>query len=156
MRAPSKTVAGARRLRRAMTLPEVILWRALRRTALDGFRFRRQHPIGPYILDFFCPEARLAIEVDRAAHDHPAQAAHDEARMAWLADRGIQILRLPARDVLRGNDAEHVLPTIAAACAERAPPPFAGEAGQGTPPAQREGVDGGGEVARSAGGGAAS
>ena len=120
MRAPSNTVAHARRLRRAMTLPEAILWRELRRRTLAGFRFRRQHPVGPFVLDFYCPEARLALEVDGAAHDHPIRAAQDEHRTSWLAERGIRVLRLPARDVLRGDDAEHVLPTIEAACAELA------------------------------------
>lgn len=120
MRAPSKTITSARRLRRTLTLPEAILWRALRRRTLAGFRFRRQHPVGPYVLDFYCPEARLALEVDGAAHDHPVQATRDDHRTAWLAERGIQVLRLPAREVLRGDDAEHVLPTIEAACAEPA------------------------------------
>ncbi len=120
MRAPSNTVTRARRLRRVMTLPEAILWRELRRRTLAGFRFRRQHPVGPYVLDFYCPEARLALEVDGAAHDLPDRAARDEHRTAWLAERGIRVLRLPACHVLRGDDAEHVLPTIAAACAELA------------------------------------
>ena len=133
MRAPSNTVARARRLRRAMTLPEAILWRELRRRTLAGFRFRRQHPVGPYVLDFYCPEARLALEVDGAAHDHPIRAAQDDHRTAWLAGRGIRVLRLPARDVLRGDDAEHVLPTIEAACAERVEDP----AHQGSSPAMR-------------------
>jgi len=119
MRAPSKTVDRARRLRRTLTLPEAILWRALRRRTLAGLRFRCQHPVGPYVLDFYCPEARLALEVDGAAHDHPLRAAQDEQRTAWLAEQGIRVLRLPARDVLRGDDAEHVLPTIAAACGAR-------------------------------------
>ncbi|MGA0598952.1 endonuclease domain-containing protein, partial [Enterovirga sp. CN4-39] len=88
------------------------------RQALGNFRFRRQHPVGPYVLDFYCPEARLALEVDGAAHDHPVRAARDEHRTAWLTEHGIRVLRLPARDVLRGDDAEHVLPTIVAACAE--------------------------------------
>ena len=127
MRAPSNTVTRARSLRRTLTLPEAILWRALRRRTLAGFRFRRQHPVGPYVLDFYCPEARLALEVDGAAHDHPLQAIRDDRRTAWLADHGIRVLRLPARDVLRGDDAEDILPTIEAACAELAndgvPPP---------------------------------
>ena len=140
MRAPSRTVERARRLRREMTLPEVVLWSRLRRAGLDGLRFRRQHPLGPYVLDFFCAEARLAVEVDGMAHDSPGRAEADALRTAWLAGQGIAVLRLPARDVLRG-EAEHVLPTIAAACAERLsltprplhrpsdgpPPPRAGE-----------------------------
>ena len=119
MRAPRETVARARALRREMTLPEVVLWQRLRRGGLDGRRFRRQHAIGPYVLDFYCSEARLAIEVDGSAHDGPDRAVRDARRSAWLSERGIAVLRLLAADVLRGEEAEHVLPTIAAACAAR-------------------------------------
>ena len=118
MRAPKTTMAHARRLRRVMTLPEVVLWQRLRREGI-GYRFRRQHPVGPYVLDFYCSDAQLAIEVDGASHDIADQAAHDERRTAWLAERGIAVLRLPAADVLRGEEAEHVLETIVAVCAER-------------------------------------
>ena len=65
---PQSTVKKARRLRRVMTIPEVILWTRLRQRP-GGFKFRRQHPAGPYVLDFFCSEARLAIEVDGMVHD---------------------------------------------------------------------------------------
>ena len=65
---PKKTVARARDLRRTMTLPEVLVWQHIRGRRLDGIRFRRQHPIGPYILDFFCEDARLAVEVDGESH----------------------------------------------------------------------------------------
>src|SRR5438874_3677081 len=68
MRAPVRTLRRTRALRREMTLPEIVLWQALRRSLL-GLRFRRQHPIGPYVLDFYCPSARLAIEIDGLAHD---------------------------------------------------------------------------------------
>ena len=64
MRAPDKTIGRARELRRTMSLPEIVLWQALRKGRLAGLRFRRQHPIGPYIFDFYCPSALLAIEVD--------------------------------------------------------------------------------------------
>ena len=97
-----------------MTLPEVVLWRALRRGAVGLLRFRRQHPVGPYVLDFYCAAARLAVEVDGAVHDVPEQATHDERRMAWLAERGIRILRVPAREVLRDESLDGVLETIAA------------------------------------------
>src|SRR5689334_16373959 len=62
-----RDVVKARELRRHMSLPETLLWRLLRR-APNGVAFRRQHPIGPYVLDFYCPSAKLAIEVDGAAH----------------------------------------------------------------------------------------
>ncbi len=102
-----------------MTLPEVVLWAALRRERVDGLRFRRQHPVGPFVLDFYCAEARLAVEVDGSAHDGPTASARDAERDAWLAARGIRTLRLLATDVLAGEDAERVVPTIAAWCADR-------------------------------------
>ncbi|MFN4186018.1 MAG: endonuclease domain-containing protein [Hyphomonas sp.] len=103
MHAPKKTVAKARELRRKLTLPEVILWTALRGERL-GARFRRQHPIGPYILDFYCETLKLALEVDGSSHDHPDQARHDMRRTQWLNLRGISVLRIPARDVLGNLD----------------------------------------------------
>ncbi len=99
MEAPKITVDRARTLRRKLTLPEVFLWGALRGGRL-GVRFRRQHPIGPYILDFYCDEARLAVEVDGDGHLHPDQAAHDARRTEWLNLRGITVYRVAARDVL--------------------------------------------------------
>ena len=83
-----------------MTLPELMLWRALRGRRLDGLKFRRQHPIGPYILDFFCADRNLAIEVDGEGHGCDAQTRHDRVRDAWLAARGIEVLRLPASYVM--------------------------------------------------------
>ena len=80
MRAPDRTFQRARHLRRGMSLPEIVLWQALRKLRLGGLRFRRQHPIGPYILDFYCPSARLAIEVDGFAHDTVAEAHRDARR----------------------------------------------------------------------------
>jgi very-short-patch-repair endonuclease len=88
MRAPDRTFERARELRRQMSLPEVVLWQALRNVRLAGLRFRRQHPIGPYILDFYCPAAHLALEVDGFAHDSIAEAYRDERRQAWLAQQG--------------------------------------------------------------------
>src|SRR5947207_10375074 len=85
VRAPILTLKRARALRRKMTLPEVILWQELRGGKLKGLQFRRQHPIGPYILDFFCPAARLAIEIDGSSHENEQQFRHDERRDRWLA-----------------------------------------------------------------------
>ncbi len=99
MQAPEATIRRARKLRRELTPPEARLWIALRRRAAGGFKFRRQHPIGPYVLDFYCDSVRLAVEVDGFTHvtgDHPAR---DERRDAWLAQRGICTLRIDARDV---------------------------------------------------------
>src|SRR5947199_9883447 len=112
MRAPDGTFSRARQLRREMTLPEVVLWRALRKRQLAGGRFRRQHPIGPYILDFYCPAVRLAIEVDGLAHDSAAVVRHDERRRAWLAEQGVRVMRIRASDVLRDETLEGVLLVI--------------------------------------------
>ena len=123
MRAASKTVATARRLRRAMTLPEVILWTHLRHSRLAGLRFRRQHPVGPYVLDFFCTEAGLCVEVDGAAHDSPDVALRDIRRDRWLTDHGIRVLRLPATDILRDDQLENALLAITLAAERPLPRP---------------------------------
>nr|WP_245863881.1 endonuclease domain-containing protein [Caulobacter mirabilis] len=102
-----------------MTLPEGLLWRAIRAHRLEGIHFRRQHPIGPYVLDFYCDAARLAIEVDGAMHYIEGRPERDAARDNWLSQRGIRTLRLPARVVLK--DMNRALMTILAAIGERAP-----------------------------------
>jgi very-short-patch-repair endonuclease len=104
MDAPSRTIAAARRRRRELTKPEVLLWASLRRRAVGGFRFRKRHPIGPYVLDFYCPAVRLAVEVDGAVHEAPDQMRRDGSRDAWLAGQGVHVLRLPARYVLENLD----------------------------------------------------
>ena len=94
----------AKALRRTMSLPEVLLWKAIKGGAVDRLNFRKQHPIGPYVLDFYCDAAKLAIEVDGATHGAGDRPARDERRDAWLADQGIATLRLPASLVLRDVD----------------------------------------------------
>nr|WP_299644729.1 DUF559 domain-containing protein [Devosia sp.] len=131
MRGPIITFKRARRLRREMSLPEVILWRQLRDRQLAGFRFRRQHPIGPYILDFFCAEMRLCVEVDGRAHDSSAAAAHDEDRTRWLEQHGIRVHRVLASDVLDPKHLEAVCKSIVLAAAPSTgfagpPPPLRG------------------------------
>ena len=120
MRAPTLTFKRARVLRRAMTLPEVLLWEELRGGRLDGLRFRRQHPMGPYILDFYCPSARLGLEIDGQAHLHPEQVRHDAVRDVWLAERGVRVLRVTAADVLRKEGLSDTLTTIASAAIQSA------------------------------------
>lgn len=90
------TVARARKLRRTMSLPEVLLWLELRTAAI---RFRRQHPVGPFILDFYCPAARLGIEIDGASHDVGDRPLRDESRDSFET-RGIAIMRIAATAVL--------------------------------------------------------
>jgi very-short-patch-repair endonuclease len=121
MRAPERTFSRARELRRQMSLPEIVLWQALRKGRLAGLRFRRQHPVGPYILDFYCASARLAIEVDGLAHDTAAAARHDERRQAWLVERGVTVLRFSAGDVLQDEKLQAVLVAIERALPQ--PPP---------------------------------
>lgn len=87
----------ARDLRSTMTPPETALWQALRRS---GLRFRRQYAAGPYVLDFYCAPARLAVEVDGEIHGRGDRPARDAARDAWLKEQGVRVLRYGARDVL--------------------------------------------------------
>lgn len=117
-KARKRTTANARGLRRKMTLPEVIVWQALR-SRPSGLKFRRQHPTGPYILDFYCSDARLAIEVDGEAHAMGDRPARDVARDAWFQRAGIKTLRIAAADVLDNADA--VICWIIAEASERLP-----------------------------------
>ena len=128
MRAPDQTIANARRLRRDMSLPEVQLWDCLRGQKLDGLRFRRQHPIGPFVLDFFCASSRLCVEVDGSQHDHPGQIESDARRDRWLSKQGIRVLRVEASDVLDRHSVDGVLRMIAEAAkaspsSRETPPP---------------------------------
>ena len=109
------TVAKARALRRTMTPPEAKLWNMLR-TRPAELKFRRQHPAGPYVIDFYCPVAKLGIEIDGIAHEMGDNPARDERRDLWLRERGYRILRIPASE-LRTN-AEGVLQHILNVCAE--------------------------------------
>ena len=94
----------ARRFRKAMTKPEVWLWGGLKSQHAAGPVFRRQHAIGPYILDFYCVKAKLAIEVDGETHTHDEQQAKDAARDAHIAELGIATHRVIARDLLMFPD----------------------------------------------------
>ncbi|PWG01540.1 hypothetical protein DF286_00640 [Sphingosinicella humi] len=90
----------ARQLRKEMSLPEVLLWRELRQRP-EGFKFRKQFPQNPYVLDFACLETRLGIEVDGEAHDRGDRPARDERRDAYLQELGFTVMRVPAREVLK-------------------------------------------------------
>ena len=121
-----KGSAGARQrakaLRRTMSTAEVALWRELRRNPA-GLHFRKQHPAGEYALDFYCATATLAVEVEGAYHDRGDQPAKDAARDAWLLGKGVETLRIPARDVF--ENLEGVLALILSTAASRQPPPVA-------------------------------
>jgi very-short-patch-repair endonuclease len=101
-----------------MSLPEILLWRELRNRP-GGLKFRRQHPSGPYTLDFYCNDATLAIEVDGESHGRGDRPERDAARDAWLADAGIETMRIAAIEVL--HDLEAVLRAILARATERLP-----------------------------------
>src|SRR6266481_6428118 len=83
----------ARRLRREATEVEARLWSKLKGGRLDGLSFRRQHPAGAYVLDFYCPQLRLSIELDGSQHGEAQHQVHDERRSAWLRGRGDTELR---------------------------------------------------------------
>jgi very-short-patch-repair endonuclease len=85
--------SNARRLRREQTDEEKELWRALRAGRFAGFKFRRQHPLGDYFLDFYCPTAKLSIELDGFQHGLPEQHQRDEEREKFLASEGVEELR---------------------------------------------------------------
>ncbi|MEA3411171.1 MAG: endonuclease domain-containing protein [Pseudomonadota bacterium] len=88
----------ARQLRRELTDAERALWRHLRQRQVAGLRFRRQHPLGRYIVDFACLDARLVIEVDGGQHGE--REDYDEERTAWLQQRGFRVLRFWNNEVL--------------------------------------------------------
>jgi very-short-patch-repair endonuclease len=100
MRVTSNAVKRARQLRKHMSLPEVMLWKALRGRAEDEPIFRRQHPIGPYVLDFFCAKARLCIEVDGGSHSFGDRPKADARKDAYLRSLGITVVRYAASEVI--------------------------------------------------------
>ena len=87
-----------------MTLAEVALWNAVRANRLNGLRIRRQHPIGPYVVDFYCDALRLAIEVDGGVHQDEETRLRDEVRTTWLTNHHIRVLRLQNVMVLTDID----------------------------------------------------
>ena len=93
----------ARKLRQEMTLPEVMLWQRLRGSQ-TGLKFRRQHRIGDLVADFYCPSARLVVEIDGFVHDTLGRATRDELRDASMHEKGFNVLRIPASDVLKDVD----------------------------------------------------
>jgi very-short-patch-repair endonuclease len=107
-----RNVALARKLRSQMSLPEVLLWQRLRQC--KDVKFRRQHPVGNYVLDFYCPSAHTCIEIDGISHNMGGKPQRDTLRDAWLKDQGIKVIRIPAADVLQSAD--DVADAILCAC----------------------------------------
>ncbi len=95
------------------------MWSRLRKKQLNGYGFRRQHPIGPFIADFACIAKKLVIEIDGATHSTDKEITHDQRRTAFLEDKGWQILRITNPEVYENLDG--VLEAIAAIL----PPPSA-------------------------------
>ena len=107
-------IRRARQLRRDQTHPERVLWYALRSRRLESFKFRRQRPMGRYVVDFVCLEHMLIIELDGESHDE-FNYAHDVQRQAWLESQGYRVLRISNDDIL--NDMENVILAILKALA---------------------------------------
>jgi very-short-patch-repair endonuclease len=117
---PHKLISRARHLRRNATVAERRLWKRLRRDALEGLSFRRPDTIAPYVVDFFCPSAKLIVELDgEYFHGDVLRAQRDEARTRSLSERGYKVIRFSNSQVMR--ELEGVLAAIAAA-AGVAPP----------------------------------
>ena len=138
---PRDVVKRARKLRSEMSPPEILLCQELRKRP-GGLKFRRQHPAGIYVLDFYCAAVRLAVEVDGYAHESIRAAKADEARSHYLRSQHIATLRVPAKAVF--DDVAAIVLRIGEVCEQRAtrlleirpvplhhpadgPPPRAGE-----------------------------
>ena len=134
---PLKLTRVARMLRKKDTWAEKLLWSWLRDQRFSSYKFRRQHPFGPHILDFFCREAWVDIELDGSQHGTRQQQAKDVERDAFLEARGIKVLRFwnsrlrPQKDAIRD--------TIWRTLQERAPHPAPDYCRPMPPPAEGEG-----------------
>ena len=104
-----RTLNHAKRMRRSPSMSERLLWKLLRGRQLEGFKFRRQVPIGRYVVDFVCLRHRLIVEADGPFHDEIRDAERD----AWLRAEGFQILRFPNSEIV--TRPENILMAIAAA-----------------------------------------
>ncbi len=96
--------AFARKLRKDMSLPEMLIWGRLRTRQQGGPVFRRQYPFGPYVFDFYCAKIKLVIEIDGWGHNMGHRPERDVIRDNFLTERGFEILRIPASDVLAAPD----------------------------------------------------
>ena len=98
-------LAFARKLRQDLSDPERLIWAILRDRRFCGFKFRRQHPVKPYVLDFYCHERRVAIELDGGQHNSDGARRYDEQRSRFVESKGISVLRFWNHDVLEDTDA---------------------------------------------------
>jgi very-short-patch-repair endonuclease len=134
LRAPP---ARRRMLRRSSTDAERRLWQCLRARQLAGAKFRRQHALGPYVLDFYSPQHRLAVEVDGSSHLSPEGQLRDDVRTAYLQSQGVRVLRFTNIEVLAATDAvqERVLRAI---IDDPSPQPSPRARGEGVPTNSRD------------------
>jgi very-short-patch-repair endonuclease len=116
---------AARRLREDLTPAEAVLWQALKKRQLNNLKFRNQHPVGHFILDFYCPSHKLVIEVDGGIHDR--QVEYDNDRSKQLESHGYHIIRFRNDEIL--NNLDFVLQCIRETCdrLEAPRPPILGE-----------------------------
>lgn len=129
---PSRAIRQrAKELRQPLTPPEVRLWRILRDRRLGGFKFRRQHPIGRFIVDFYCMQVCLVVELDGPTHED--QVEYDEVRTEWLQAQGHHVIRFSNQQVIQSEG--DVARAILAKCQELmqtltpGPSPATGEGG---------------------------
>ena len=131
-----ETLVKAKRLRRDMTEPERKLWSVLRNGRLDGAKFRRQQPVGPFIADFVCQEQRLIVEADGGQH---AENLADARRSAFLRSKGYRVLRFWNNEIMSNLDgvAQIVATALStphpAQAAPESPSPSRGEGSRGVP-----------------------
>ena len=100
-RVPARKTIAARRMRTSMNATERLVWTRLRGRKVEGWKFRRQHPIGPYFVDFYCLAARLAVEIDGPFHWEEAREAYDERRQGFLEAVGCRVLRISVSEISR-------------------------------------------------------
>ncbi|MCA8901678.1 MAG: DUF559 domain-containing protein [Hyphomonas sp.] len=99
-----KTTKRARALRRDSSFPEKLLWSKLRNRQMSGWKFRRQHPVGPYFADFACLEVKLIVELDGDTHGEAAQQTYDAKRTAFLESEGWEVMRIWNAHLLENLD----------------------------------------------------
>ena len=100
----------AKGLRKRLTLSERRLWNWLRGRTFGGVKFRRQVPIGRYVIDFYCPELKLAIEIDGRHHETEWMSEYDGKRAAYLRSRGVEVVRITNEQIAKDSDiAEEII-----------------------------------------------
>ncbi|MFA7404566.1 MAG: DUF559 domain-containing protein [Pelobacteraceae bacterium] len=114
---PAPLLEAARALRKSMTDAEQLMWHCLRQKQLGGFRFRRQHPFERFVLDFYCCEAKLAVELDGGQHNESETIVRDTERTAFLEQHGIQVIRFWNNEVFQ--NLEGVLQSVYDAVLQR-------------------------------------